>query len=73
MSIKVQATTPLAQTNQVVANDGFYLVSVADGFKVERGSALKSSNVQVALGTVVLVVRPPRDDIDDQLSDEDWE
>lgn len=65
------------RTNKkVLADDGFYLVKVDEGdhgLKVERGSALKKVGVEDCLGTVVLVVRPPRDDIDDQLSDEDWE
>ncbi|KAI9077927.1 hypothetical protein K1719_040056 [Acacia pycnantha] len=65
--------------NKVATNNGFYLVAVdgggegADGLKVERGSTLKGSGVEDALGTVVLVVRPPREVNDDQLSDEDWE
>ncbi|XP_054806369.1 LOW QUALITY PROTEIN: rubisco accumulation factor 1.1, chloroplastic-like [Prosopis cineraria] len=62
--------------NRVGADSGFYLVAVddgAEGFKVERGSTLKNSGVDDTLGTVVLVVRPPKEEIDDQLSDEDWE
>lgn len=65
--------------NKVATNNGFYLVAVdggadgAEGLKVERGSTLKSSGVEGALGSVVLVVRPPREENDDQLSDEDWE
>lgn len=65
---------------EVVADDGFYLVAVdgdsgggGDKLKVERGSALKEMEVKASLGTVVLVVRPPREEIDDQLSDDDWE
>lgn len=59
---------------EVVANDGFYLVvESSGGLKVERGSALKEKGVGGSLGMVVLVVRPPREEIDDQLSDEDWE
>lgn len=60
----------------VAADDGFYLVAVGDGgegLKVERGLALKKVGVQESLGTVVLVVRPPKEEIDDQLNDEDWE
>lgn len=63
-------------SKEVKADDGFYLVTL-DGaggdFKVERGSALKERNVVECLGTVLLVVRPPRYETDDQLSDEDWE
>ncbi|KAL5712155.1 Rik1-associated factor 1 [Ranunculus cassubicifolius] len=61
----------------VEADDGFFLVSIVeDGksvFKVERGSRLKETGCTECLGTVVLVVRPPKDDLDDQLADEDWE
>ncbi|XP_057961056.1 rubisco accumulation factor 1.1, chloroplastic-like [Malania oleifera] len=63
---------------EVTADDGFYLAAVSsqDGagsvLKVERGSALKGMGVEDSLGTVVLVVRPPRE-VDDQLRDEDWE
>ncbi|KAJ4836214.1 hypothetical protein Tsubulata_021278 [Turnera subulata] len=59
----------------VSADDGFYLVAHEDsayGLKVERGSALKERNVEESLGTVLLVVRPPRED-NDQLSDEEWD
>ncbi|KAF3452338.1 hypothetical protein FNV43_RR02771 [Rhamnella rubrinervis] len=58
---------------EVAADDGFYLVAVDDGLKVQRGSALKEVNVNESLGTVVLVIRPPREETEDQLSDEDWE
>ena len=61
---------------EVAADDGFYLVAIdsnGEGLKVERGSALKEKGVTESLGTVVLVVRPPREETDDQLADEDWE
>ncbi|CAB4285684.1 unnamed protein product [Prunus armeniaca] len=61
---------------EVAADDGFYLAAVEGGglgFKVVRGSALKETGVKESLGTVVMIVRPPRDDTDDQLSEEDWE
>ncbi|KAJ1409334.1 putative rubisco accumulation factor 1, chloroplastic-like [Sesbania bispinosa] len=60
---------------EVGADDGFYLVKVdeGEGLKVERGLALKQSGVNESLGTVILVVRPPREEDDDQLSDEDWD
>lgn len=66
------------ERKEVAIDDGFYLVAVdggkgGDGLKVERGSALKEMGVKESLGTVVLVVRPPREETDDQLSDEDWE
>lgn len=59
---------------EVGADDGFYLVKVdGEGLKVERGLALKETGVKEILGTVVLVVRPPKEEDDDQLSDEDWD
>lgn len=68
---------------EVVEDEGFYMVAVdADddanaaggyGLKVERGRRLKEMGVEESLGTVVLVVRPPKEEIEDQLSDEDWE
>lgn len=63
---------------EVAAEDGFYLVKVdrdrdGGGLKVERGLALKEIGVKECLGTVVLVVRPPKEENDDQLNDEDWE
>ncbi|CAK7336643.1 unnamed protein product [Dovyalis caffra] len=61
---------------EVKADDGFYLVtldSAGGEFKVERGSALKDRNVVESLGTVVVVVRPPKEETDDQMNDEDWE
>ncbi|KAJ4719716.1 rubisco accumulation factor 1, chloroplastic [Melia azedarach] len=58
---------------EVAVDDGFYLVPIDGELKVERGSALKERGVEESLGTVVLVVRPPKEQTDDQLSDEDWE
>lgn len=58
---------------EVAADDGFYLVAVDDELKVQRGSALKEVNVNESLGTVVLVIRPPREETEDQLADDDWE
>lgn len=68
----------------VAEDDGFYLVAISsqneggggggDGWlKVERGSVLKEMGVGESLGTVLLVVRPPKEEYDDQLSDDDWE
>ncbi|BAT94925.1 hypothetical protein LR48_Vigan845s003400 [Vigna angularis] len=60
---------------EVGADDGFYLVNGGDGkgLKVERGFTLKEKDFTQSLGTVLLVVRPPKEEDDDQLSDEDWE
>ncbi|KAK6136088.1 hypothetical protein DH2020_030193 [Rehmannia glutinosa] len=64
---------------EVEFDDGFYLVlgggngSGEEGLKVERGVKLKEMGVEKSLGTVVLVVRPPREEMDDQLGDDDWE
>lgn len=64
---------------EVEVDDGFYLVANngdgndSYGLKVERGLALKENGVKESLGTVVLVVRPPREETENQLSDEDWE
>lgn len=65
---------------EVVAGDGFYLTEATVGggdgggeLKVERGNALMEMEVKESLGTVLLVVRPPKEMEDDQLSDEDWD
>lgn len=63
---------------EVGADDGLYLMMISNnedggGLKVERGSALKEKGVKESLGTVLLVVRPPREENDNQLADEDWE
>ncbi|XP_023531170.1 rubisco accumulation factor 1.1, chloroplastic-like [Cucurbita pepo subsp. pepo] len=61
---------------EVEAGDGFYLTGATgnDGeLKVQRGSELMEMGLKESLGTVLLVVRPPKDMDDDQLSDEDWD
>ncbi|CAA0808216.1 Rubisco accumulation factor 2- chloroplastic [Striga hermonthica] len=66
---------------EVGSEGSFYLVAGAGsngdaaggGLRVERGAKLKEMGVEVSLGTVVLVVRPPRDEVDNQLEDDDWE
>ncbi|CAJ1976290.1 unnamed protein product [Sphenostylis stenocarpa] len=61
---------------EVGADNGFYLVNGygdGGGLKVERGFTLKEKGFTECLGTVLLVVRPPKEENDDQLSDEDWE
>ncbi|URD82453.1 hypothetical protein MUK42_18812 [Musa troglodytarum] len=62
---------------EVRAEDGYYLVGGEEegrgkGLGVERGGKLMVKGAKEALGTVVLVVRPPREEEDDMLSDEDW-
>ncbi|KAM3282622.1 rubisco accumulation factor 1.1, chloroplastic [Capsicum chacoense] len=62
---------------EVALDDGFYLVlgvgngSGDEGLKVERGLTLKEMGVNKSLGMVLLVVRPPRWDDEDQLVDDD--
>ncbi|CAL0316632.1 unnamed protein product [Lupinus luteus] len=73
---KEESILVVADRNQteVSADEGFYLVKVdGGGLKVERGLALKETGARESLGAVVLVVRPPRDEDDEQLSEEDWE
>ncbi|XP_074332237.1 rubisco accumulation factor 1.1, chloroplastic-like [Apium graveolens] len=60
------------KAKEVATDDGFYLVCREGGLKVERGSALKELGVEESLGTVVLVVRPPKEVTENQLED-DWE
>lgn len=61
---------------EVAVDDGFYLVlgggngSADEGLKVERGLALKEMGVEESLGLVLLVVRPPRWEDEDQLIDD---
>ncbi|KAI3721685.1 hypothetical protein L2E82_32702 [Cichorium intybus] len=58
---------------EVAADDGFYLVLIEDQLKVERGATLKEKGIVESLGTVVIVVRPPREDNENELAEEDWE
>ncbi|XP_014510931.1 rubisco accumulation factor 1.1, chloroplastic [Vigna radiata var. radiata] len=61
---------------EVGADDGFYLVNGygdGKGLKVERGFTLKEKGFTQSLGAVLLVVRPPKEEDDDQLRDEDWD
>lgn len=64
---------------EVSSEDSFYLVvsggngSGEEVLKVERGGTLKEMGVEMSLGTVVLVVRPPRDEMDDQIADDEWD
>ncbi|XP_077240291.1 rubisco accumulation factor 1, chloroplastic-like [Tasmannia lanceolata] len=60
--------------NEVVEEEGFYLVWREDvGLVVERGGRLIEMGVREGLGSVVLVVRPPKfEEEGDQLDDEDW-
>ncbi|KAH0711684.1 hypothetical protein KY290_007319 [Solanum tuberosum] len=62
---------------EVVVDDGFYLVlsggngSGDEGLMVEKGLTLKEMGVEKSLGMVLLVVRPPRWEDEEQLIDED--
>ncbi|XP_076934458.1 rubisco accumulation factor 1.1, chloroplastic-like [Bidens hawaiensis] len=58
---------------EVVADDGFYLVLSEDELKVERGVTLKEKGKLESLGSVVIVVRPPREDNENEFVEEDWE
>ncbi|XP_068640887.1 rubisco accumulation factor 1.2, chloroplastic-like [Aristolochia californica] len=59
---------------EVEIDDGFYLVCGENGtLAVEKGVKLKEKGVEKCLAGVILVVRPPREEQDDQISDEEWE
>lgn len=64
---------------EVALDDAFYLVvsggngSGEEGLRVERGLKLKEMGVVESLGTVVLIVRPPREDYEDQSTPQDWD
>ncbi|GKB85294.1 RuBisCO accumulation factor 1.1, chloroplastic-like protein [Tanacetum coccineum] len=60
------------ERKDVEFDDGFYLYLTEDELKVERGSVLKEKSVSASLGTVVIVVRPPRED-ENEIAAEDWE
>ncbi|CAO2837025.1 unnamed protein product [Amaranthus hypochondriacus] len=66
------------ERREIEVDEGFYLVAgIDDGvegkLKVEKGSKLKEMKVSKSLGMVVVVVRPPKDELDNQLSDIDWD
>ncbi|XP_074555768.1 rubisco accumulation factor 1, chloroplastic-like [Curcuma longa] len=57
-----------------VTKGAYYVVGgEGKGLRVERGVELLAQGVEAALGTVVLVVRPPKDEFDDMIRDEDWD
>lgn len=59
-----------------VVKGGYYVVGgEGKGLRVERGVDLQAQGVEeaAALGTVMLVVRPPKDEDDDITRDEDWD
>ncbi|XP_071705699.1 rubisco accumulation factor 1.1, chloroplastic [Rutidosis leptorrhynchoides] len=58
---------------EVEVDDGFYLILSEDELKVERGSMLKEKGCEKSLGSVVIVVRPPREDDENEIDIEDWE
>lgn len=53
------------EKKMVEVEDGYYLVVIGDGMKLERGLVLKERGVEECLGMVVLVVRLFRDDDDE--------
>ncbi|KAK9077910.1 hypothetical protein SSX86_001967 [Deinandra increscens subsp. villosa] len=57
---------------EVIEDDGFYLVLSEDELKVERGVTLKEKGCEESLGSVVMVVRPPREN-NEEFDEEDWE
>ncbi|KAL5981373.1 Rik1-associated factor 1 [Asimina triloba] len=67
------------EKKDVVEEEGFYLVVNSQsqgqdgGLRLERGDKLKDGGVQDSLGMVALVVRPPTNENDLQLLEEDWE
>lgn len=66
---------------EVESESGYYLVASGGGngkpeevgFKVESGAKLKSIGVDKSLGSVVMVVRPPREETEDQINDDEWD
>ncbi|KAJ0729718.1 putative rubisco accumulation factor 1 [Helianthus annuus] len=58
--------------NEVTEDDGFFLISSEDELKLERGATLKEKGCTECLGSVVIVVRPPRESNDD-ISPEEWD
>ncbi|KAL9248005.1 hypothetical protein vseg_021371 [Gypsophila vaccaria] len=61
---------------EVELDDAFYLAAVGGGdggLKVEKGAALKEMGMRVSLGLVVIVVRPPKDEDDLNLNEDDWD
>ncbi|XXG84921.1 hypothetical protein AAC387_Pa11g0122 [Persea americana] len=67
------------ERKEVLEDDGFYLVVNEEEERkkgvlgVVRGDKLKERGVEKSLGMVALVVRPPKEQVEDQLQDEDWE
>lgn len=61
------------ERKEVEFDDGFYLYLTEDELKVERGSILKEKSISATLGTVVIVVRPPREDDENEIEMEEWE
>ncbi|KAI3809091.1 hypothetical protein L1987_25059 [Smallanthus sonchifolius] len=57
---------------EVEEDVGFYLVLSEGELKVERGAILKEKGCTESLGSVVIVVRPPKES-NDELAEEDWD
>jgi hypothetical protein len=55
-----------------VAEDGLYVLEKEGRLVVERGRSLAEQGVATAAAEVVMVVRPPKE-VDDMVSDEDWD
>jgi hypothetical protein len=55
-----------------VAEDGLYVLEKEGRLVVERGRSLTEQGVATAASEVVMVVRPPKE-VDDMVSDEDWD
>ncbi|KAL8166660.1 hypothetical protein V2J09_008159 [Rumex salicifolius] len=58
---------------EISADDAFYLVVSSGELKVKKGIDLNESGVEDSLGTVVMVVRPPKHENDEELTETDWE
>lgn len=55
-----------------VAEEGLYILEKEGRLVVERGKSLAEQGVATAAAEVVMVVRPPKE-VDDMISDEEWD
>ncbi|XP_073525839.1 uncharacterized protein [Phyllobates terribilis] len=58
---------------EVSVDDAFHLVVSSGELKVKKGVDLIESGIKDSLGTVVMVVRPPKDENDEELTETDWD